>query len=55
MKKEEDISDKLVKFGKTMNENQRKLCDRGSKELGPKQEQGEGEQIVDWGEKEESI
>lgn len=40
-----------------MNENQRKLCDRGSEVLDPKQEQGqgEGEQMVDWGEKEESI
>ena len=56
-KKEEDISDKLVTFGKTTNENQRKLRNRGSEVLDPKQEQeeGEGEQIVDWGEKEESI
>lgn len=38
-----------------MNENQRKLCDRGSEVLDPKQEQGEGERRVDWGEKEESI
>ena len=57
VKKEEDISDKLVTFGKTTNENQRKLCNRGSEVLDPKQEQeeGEGEQIVDWGEKEELI
>ena len=55
--KKEDISDKLVTFGKTTNENQRKLRNRGSEVLDPKQEQeeGEGEQIVDWGEKEESI